>query len=179
MSGQIHGVRFVLALGAAFLMATASAPAHALTCNEDKTLSVGTGTFTDCAGRSVSYSLDDFLLTLSHQGTSDLNEWFSDLHISFENTAGLSGDFRNQSVGVSWTTSTMNDNTIWFVANQGSDRVDTGDAYNWQVFASFFDSGQSTRLLNIRYTMDVPEPGLAILGLGALAGLLLVRRRAV
>jgi len=176
MSGQIRGVRFVLALGVALL--AAAAPAHALTCNQDETLSQGTGTFTDCAGRSVSYSLDDFLLTLSHQGVSDLNEWFSDLHISFENTAGLSGDFQNQSVGVSWSTSTMNDNTIWFVANQGSDRADPGDAYNWQVFASFFDSGQSTRLLNIRYTMDVPEPGLAILGLGALAGLLLVRRRA-
>ena len=67
----------------------------------------------------------------------------------------------------------MNDNTIWFVANQPSDRVDPGDAYDWQVFGSFFDS-QSTRLLNIRYTMDVPEPGLAILALGGLAGLLLV-----
>lgn len=178
MSDQIHGVRFVLALGVALMAAVAAAPAQALTCDQNETLSLGTGTFNDCAGRSVSYSLFDFSLNLSHQGTSDLNDWFSDLHIRVEDQAFLSGDFQNQSVGVSWSTSTMNDDTIWFVANQPSDRVDPGDAYNWQVFASFFDGPQSTRLVNIRYTMDVPEPGLAILALGGLAGLLLVRRRA-
>jgi MYXO-CTERM domain-containing protein len=177
MSDQIHGVRFVLALGVALMAAVAAAPAQALTCDQDETLSLGTGTFNDCAGRSVSYTLNTFDITLSHQGVSDLSGPFSDLHISFESLLSLGGTFQNQSVGVSWSTSTMNDNMIWFVANQPSDRVDPGDAYDWQVFGSFFDS-QSTRLLNIRYTMDVPEPGLAILALGGLAGLLLVRRRA-
>jgi MYXO-CTERM domain-containing protein len=177
MSGQIHGVRFVLALGVALLAAVAAAPAHALTCDEGDSVSVGSGTFNDCAGRSVSYNFDGYGISLSHQGTSDLNDWFSDLHISFDSMVYPSGSFENQSEGTFWSMSTTDNTEISFVANQPSDRVDPGDAYSWNVYGSFSNM-QSTALVNIRYTMDVPEPGLAILGLGALAGLLLVRRRA-
>ena len=88
---------------------------------------------------------------------------------SFENAAG---DFWMES-----DSSFPSPPAISFVANDASERVFNGDDYSWVARFAFFTGTPSQVDLKVDYTMDVPEPALAVVLLGGLAAVGLAGRR--
>jgi hypothetical protein len=184
----------LLSFAALALTLTHAEPARALACDGSLvSLSAGTGTFADCAGQTVAYDYTTSggegglgALELSGNGPWANVSPFSDLHItivaagggsmfeqlgssSFENAAG---DFWMES-----DSSFPSPPAISFVANDASERVFNGDDYSWVARFAFFTGTPSQVDLTIDYTMDVPEPALAVVLLGGLAAVGLAGRR--
>ena len=181
MSFRTLGLLPVAVLALAF-----ASPARALEC-EGQTVNVSsTGSFTDCAGRTV--SIDTFsssLIVLSGSGPWDNEDWFSDLHVAVlaigdATDPDLGNSFFQNDAGDFWMESSSNSgvvaDVISFVANDASERVFLGDDYSWQARFTFNSSAASSADVTIDYTMDVPEPALGVVLLGGLVAVGLVRR---
>jgi hypothetical protein len=186
--GLLAGVALILAL--AF-----SSPAHAFACESTFSIDTSTTSQTDCAGRDVAVDFTDLggnsgSIVLSGAGPWDQNDWFSDLHFSIQIDTGEglpfwdsgADSFFTNDAGDSWAESfparIYPDPSIGsFVAHDNSERVYPGDDYSWQVKLSYYSVFNTNASVTIGYTMDVPEPALAVVLLGGLAAVALARRR--
>ncbi|NNL67099.1 MAG: hypothetical protein HKP30_12710 [Myxococcales bacterium] len=172
------------ALAASAIVGFAS-DARALACSDTHFVPFDTE-FTDCAG-NVNFLDSGTVFPFvehedefqpPHQGAS----LFSDLHIVFLDavvTSIVDGSFANIEVDpfVLWNIEGDFDDDISFIAPDLEAAILPGDLYDWFVAFEADLSGLTGLNIHVEYTMDLPEPGVALPLLSVLLALSCIHRR--